>query len=244
MNKSGRDYKTSALPTTRWTSIFQAADQNHPDFHDRLTRLLDLYRPALIAYLVRAHKVKSHEAEELVHDFITDRILEAGLLSKAKQERGRFRSFLFACLQNYVRDHWRGQRRRGVVTELIDLEVHGQCEYKGMSAPELFDVAWVREVLASVVERTKQECEAENRQDIWAIFTARVLEPCLHGVEPVAIEELAAKYNLQATNAVSNITLTGKRKFVRCLRQVILEYVTDPNDVEEEIQHFKKILSG
>ncbi len=190
-----------------------------------------------------ARKIDVSQAEDLVQDFITDRILEANLLNKANREKGRFRGFMFICLNNFIRDKWRRQRRHDVMAESIDIHVHEHLLKSNQSAPDLFDVAWVRELLSQAAEATRQECLAEGRNDIWTIFSARVLEPCLNGKKPVPIEVLASQYNLQTPNAVSNYTLTGKRKFVRCLRLIISDYSANPVEIEEEIQYLKKVLS-
>jgi hypothetical protein len=109
---------------------------------------------------------------------------------------------------------------------------------------EDMDVAWGREVLAQATARMESECAASKREDIWGVFQARVLDPIMGNVPEVSYEDLVARFRLASPAQASNILVTGKRMFLRHLREVIGEYAEDEKVVEEEIEDLRRILSG
>ncbi len=69
--------------------------------------LLARYLPALRAFLISELRLDAHRAEDLLQGFVAERVVEQNLLARADQRRGRFRTFLLACLRNHV-----GMQRR------------------------------------------------------------------------------------------------------------------------------------
>src|SRR6201999_3451227 len=89
---------------------------------------------------------------------------------------------------------------------------------------EHFDVAWARQLLAEAIRRTKEECTASGRADVWGVFETRVLDPMLHDAEPLGYDELVKRFGLTSPTQASNLLVTGKRTFARVLRALVAEY--------------------
>src|SRR5438128_12672171 len=74
------------------------------------------------------------EADDLLQDFIKDRILHPGWLEKADPNKGRFRDLLKSSLRNYVTGEMRKREaaKRGGSQEVVALE---ELEHE-IAAPE------------------------------------------------------------------------------------------------------------
>ena len=88
--------------TTHWSVILAASDVANPNAAAALERLCTIYWPPLYAYL-RRFGCAPEKAEDLAQVFFAH-FLSKECFCRAAPNRGRFRSFLSTCLQNYMRD--------------------------------------------------------------------------------------------------------------------------------------------
>jgi hypothetical protein len=73
------------------------------------------YYPALRDFLRLGMMVScSHEPDDLIQGFVADRILAKSIIKTACRDRGKLsvRSYILACLANYVRDNMKSKARR------------------------------------------------------------------------------------------------------------------------------------
>src|SRR5436309_272570 len=88
---------------TGWTTVLQAKGGTETTRLAALERLLTRYRrPILLEMQCRA-RCPEIEAEELTHQFIHN-CLRRDFLKNVEPEKGRFRSFIKACISNFLRD--------------------------------------------------------------------------------------------------------------------------------------------
>jgi RNA polymerase sigma-70 factor (ECF subfamily) len=225
--------------------IAEAGRGNDAGGRDALGVLLRRYQPALEAHLVQK-RIDPQRVADLVQGFISDKIVEQNLLSRADREKGKFRTFLLTALQNYVVDQVRqenSRKRSPTGGAPLSLEVAAEAAGEPL-ATDVFDVAWAREVLAEAVRRMKAECDASRRQDVWGVFEERILRPSIEGVEPIAYELLVSRFKFKSPVQAANVLITGKRMFVRVLRQVVGEYARDGQEIEQEIADLRQILQA
>ena len=107
-----------------------------------------------------------------------------------------------------------------------------------------FDLSWARHVIGQAVERVKGECEKSNRADVWGVFQARVLGPTLHENEAPSYAELVERFGFKSPTHASNVLVTGKRMFIRTIRDVVAEYGGSNEEIEEEIRDLHRVLAG
>ena len=79
--------------TTRWSLILAAGDPHSAE--SALASLCEIYWFPVYAF-VRRTGASTDDAKDLTQAFFT-RVLEKGYFTEAKQERGRFRSFLLTA---------------------------------------------------------------------------------------------------------------------------------------------------
>jgi DNA-directed RNA polymerase specialized sigma24 family protein len=99
--------KSPSFPTTRWARVVYARDPMHPHARAAVEELCQLYWYPVYCYLRRSG-VRHDEAEDLTQGFFLY-VCEHRTFEKADPVRGRFRSFVLACLKNYASDDRRKQ---------------------------------------------------------------------------------------------------------------------------------------
>jgi DNA-directed RNA polymerase specialized sigma24 family protein len=224
--------------TTNWRDVRRAADADPDLRREALGRLLQLYEPALQAHLVSRFRLELHQAEDLLQDFIRDKVLTEGALAGADPARGKLRTYLLEMLRNYALSAFRRDAARKRAP-LRALSLEDEPGVEGADA-DAFDVAWALRVLGESVRRMRARCAAEAREDLWAVFTGRTLA-LLEGAAPVPYEELAVPFGFASPVQASNALTTARRKFGAILREVIGEYA-DEEQVDEEIDDLKRAL--
>jgi len=234
-----------SFPSTHWSLVTRVGQPNGAGQQQALEQLLIRYLPALKAHLLHRRKIASDWAADLLQGFITDKILERGLIEQADREKGRFRTFLLKALDNYVVSELRRERaKKRSPGDAAFVTVDEARDHDGLSPPvsDVFDLAWAREVLAEAVRWMQVECEKSRRTDIWGVFKCRVLDPTLGQTEPLPYEQLVERFGFQSPTQASNVLITAKRMFVRMLRSVVGEYARDETDIDAELEDLKRIL--
>jgi RNA polymerase sigma-70 factor (ECF subfamily) len=94
-----------------------------------------------------------------VQDFVTNKILERDLVSRADRARGRFRAFLLTALDRFFIDRCRQgkalKRARGEIYSLDD----GPLEPRDKPQADVFDIAWGRMVLKETLRLMREGCQ-------------------------------------------------------------------------------------
>jgi RNA polymerase sigma-70 factor (ECF subfamily) len=230
------------FPATEWSLVERAGGARG----GHLERLLGRYLPALGAYLRFHLGLGAEEAEDLLQSFVAEKVVEQNLIDRADQARGKFRTFLLCTLRNYAVQQKRAgaaARRMPVSGAPVPLEGSVEVSSGDPGPAEQFEIAWARQTIAEATLRVRGECERTGRVDVWTILNERVIRPALDGVEPVGYEELVGRLGLAAPIQACNLLTTGKRMFIRCLREVVADY-TSGEDPDAEIAELRAILAS
>lgn len=234
------------FPTTRW-SLLQAVG-NSDDPHARriaLEKIVHRYTPALRAHAIRTGLVRTDDADDLLQNFIADRVLATDLIGRADPSRGRFRNFIRRVLSDYAVEQRRyssaKKRSPGHIASLTS---------KGISPPSTTDTAdrqfdreWGKQVVSEAIKQMEVECARVEREDLWDVFETRLLRPLFDNSESESYEQLARRINASSASQASNLLVTCKRMFGRVIRDVVSEYLLSEEDVEDEIRDLFSVLS-
>ena len=213
------------FPTTDWSMVAHAADGDGREQRRAAEELLRRYVPVMRSYLRAKWRLPVEQADELLQGFLVAKVVEEGLLGKANRGRGRFRTFLATALDRYAIDqHRRAASASRQSGEVVSLEQDPDLEQAAPPEGDAFELAWAREVLRVALSLMQRDCEAAGRQDVWAVFEARVLGPMLENTEPVPLAELMRRLKLDSPEQVSNLAITAKRMFARGLRAILAKY--------------------
>jgi RNA polymerase sigma-70 factor (ECF subfamily) len=231
--------------TTHWTVVLAAGRRSTPQSDHALEELCRTYWFPLYAYVRRRGHTKE-DAEDLTQAFFA-RFLEKNYLEGLSVERGRFRAFLLASLKHFLANEWdKAQRqKRGGQAQHLSLDwqtADTQFQVAATTEPspdKAFDREWAVALLAKVIERLHGEYEAEGRGKQFAEL--KVFLTAWKGT----LSHAAAARALSMDEGAARVAVHRLRKRYRqLLRDEIAQTLTDPAQVEEEMQALFGAFSG
>ncbi|MEK7674973.1 MAG: sigma-70 family RNA polymerase sigma factor [Verrucomicrobiota bacterium] len=242
---AGGERTGAVFATTHWSVVLAAGQSGDTAAGPALEALCRAYWYPVYAFL-RRRGIQPADAEDFTQGFFAH-LLERGVLGRANPERGRFRSFLLACLNHYVadeRDKARAQRRGGGQAGwALDLSGAGRryaLEPAHEETPDrLFEKQWALTIMERALERLREEQTAAGRGREF-----EVLQQFLTGAtEGGDYSEAAARAGLSA-NAVAVAVHRLRRRFRDWVREEAAATLAVPGDVEEELRHLLAALRG
>jgi DNA-directed RNA polymerase specialized sigma24 family protein len=227
---------------TLWSEVLAAGKLDQPDSARALERLCQVYWYPIYAYL-RRRGFDRHAAKDLTQGFFLY-LVKKNLVQAADPEKGRFRSFLLGSLKNFVSNEEGRERalKRGGDKQLISLDeelAEGRYihEPKDDRSPEkLFDRRWALTVLDEAGRRLEKEFKEADAEREFA-----ELKSFLNSDRGLAYAELSARLN-RSEVALRSTVSRMRRRFRELLAEVIRETVSDPAQVEAEMNHLKEAL--
>ncbi len=234
----------ATFATTHWSVVLAARSSDSPRAREALETLCRTYWYPLYAF-VRRQGSSPQDAQDLTQAFFAH-LLRKDFLDGVGPEKGRFRTFLVACLKHFLADQWekaRAQKRGGVcLTAPLDLEqAEGRYHVEGrheLSAEQLYERRWALDLLEQVLDRLRQEAVAAGKAGVF-----EALQGCLAG-EPLdgPYAQLGAKLGL--SEAALKVTVHRLRRRCReLLREAVAQTVTRPEEIDEELRYLFAVVS-
>lgn len=239
MARSGAK-KISRFPATQWSLVGRAGGVDEPLRQRALEELLRVYVPALRSFLVEARGLSGDLAEEMLQQFIADKIMAAKLLQKADQGRGKFRSFVVKSLNNFVNSKLKSLQKEQART--VALDEAEACLTVSSTAICRFEEEWVRQLVMDALGMMEADCEQRGRADLWGIFKRRVVVPLLTEVEPASYESVVEELGIDSPRQAINLLASAKRVFMRHLRAAVGRYVDGDEGIDREIADLRAIV--
>jgi RNA polymerase sigma factor (sigma-70 family) len=233
----------AVFATTHWSVVLAAGNADAVGAREALSRLCQTYWYPLYAYARRCGH-SQHDAQDLTQSFFA-RILEENWMAKSDPQRGRFRSFLLASMRHFMANEWKREHRqkRGGGQTILSLnddsaENRYQLEPVERKTPEnLFERGWALSLLDSVLAKLEAEYRSEGKAE-WM----DTLRPALTS-ERASINYAEIAKKLAMTETAARVAVHRLRQqYRRMLRAEVAHTVGSPEEVEEELRHFFKVL--
>ncbi|MCL5743534.1 MAG: sigma-70 family RNA polymerase sigma factor [Acidobacteria bacterium] len=240
----GKAAHESCFTTTHWSVVLAAGQRDSPEAADALERLCRTYWYPLYAY-VRRQGSSPEDAQDLTQEFFA-RLLAKDFPGGVRPERGRFRSFLLACLQHFLADEREKARaaRRGGNRPALSLDMKTaadryQLEARVETDPEsLFERRWALDLLERVLDRLRDEAADSGRGTVFD-----ELECCLLGDRPTdTYAQLGSRLGLSET-AVKVTVHRLRQRYRELLREEVAHTVTRPEELEAEMRYLLEVVS-
>lgn len=233
--------KRSRFPDTRWSLVGLAASpKDDVARHQALTELLSIYKPALTKFILESRRVPVDMVDDLVQDFITDKILGRKLLHHVDQRKGKFRNYLARSLNNFANTKLKKEiKYRSTVSEK---ELSSIPDLLMDQPTDTFDQEWVKQVVYHALDLMKAYCTEQDRMDLWDIFCMRVVDPMLHDKNPVAYIEIVRRLKIRTPRQAINLLATAKRCFLRNLKEAVGQYVQGEREINDEVADLRLIV--
>jgi RNA polymerase sigma-70 factor (ECF subfamily) len=238
------DRGRNTFATTHWSLVIAAGGPQTSESSAALEVLCRTYWYPLYAY-VRRFGYDIDRAEDTVQAFFLH-FLEHESFQSARQDRGRFRSFLLGSLKHFIANEYDHARalKRGGGQPLASLDVaSGEGRYalepRDDTSPEtLFERRWAVTLLDRVHMQLRSTLVRSGKG---ALFEQ--LKDHITGVETnVAYKDIGAATGL-SEGAVRVTVHRLRRRFRDLLREEIRQTVSDPAEVDSEIDFLLGVLS-
>jgi RNA polymerase sigma-70 factor (ECF subfamily) len=224
--------------TTQWSLVLAAGDREHPAQREALATLCKDYWSPIYAYIRRL----GHDADssrDLTQGFFA-RLLEKDYLASARQERGRFRSFLLASVKHYLsheRDRERAQKRGGGVVPLpLDRETaerqYQRIRSKDAGPDRIFEKRWAVAILEKALTLLRQEMERDGQAERFRQLSGTLTGETIEGGYRQAAEALEL-----SEQTIKVAVHRMRRRFSGLVREEVERTVDDPSEVDEEIRY-------
>jgi RNA polymerase sigma-70 factor (ECF subfamily) len=187
---------------------------------------------------IRRKGYSREESEDLSQAFFA-RVLEHGTLAQAREERGRFRSFLLVSVTHFLaneRDRQQARKRGGGATTLsFDFEcgeeTYSHEPYHGITPEVLFARQWAAALLDRVLSYQREEYAGRGQA-----LQFDLLKGFLTGdADGETYQQLASKLDMSGA-AVRTAVYRLRRRHAEILREEIAATVADPREVDDEIR--------
>jgi RNA polymerase sigma factor (sigma-70 family) len=236
--------KGGGLPSTHWSVVLSAAESSSPISEMAKQKLCQTYWYPVYAF-IRRQGSSHHDAEDLTQEFFRQFIGDQAVQA-AHPSKGKFRSFLLACLQNLIHKEWRRENaeKRGGGCILVPLEgLQPEERYRLEPADEstpakVFDRCWAMSVLDAAMNGLREEYESSGRARLFA-----ELKGTVSGGVSAAYEEIAARLGMRE-GAVKVAAHRLRHRYGEMLRTEVANTVGGEDDVEQELEDLMAILSG
>lgn len=231
--------------TTHWSVVLAAGTLESPDARAALTRLCETYWYPLYC-CVRRHGHSPEDAQDFTQAFIA-KLLEKNQIALADRERGRFRTFLLRSLENFLHNqHERAaaqKRGSGRLLETWDPET-AEKRYRAeslqqLSPEQLYERRWAATLLTGTLARLRRDFLAGDRVELFDL-----LEPHLWG------DDTSSPYAQVATAlAMTEVAVKGtmhrlRKRYRELLRDEIAQTVGSDEEVDDELQHLRRVLAS
>jgi DNA-directed RNA polymerase specialized sigma24 family protein len=220
----------SQFQTTEWTKIL-----NSSIGESILGELYNKYSKPLYSYL-RRKGFNNDQAKDLVHGFFCEKVLGQQLIQKADRTKGKFRTFLLTAIQHYAIDI----HRKSKPLKQLDEEIERPSD---ANDPETeFVIAFVKELIHSVLIELEEECKSKNKMTHWHIFRLWLLEPDI-STKKTNMKAICAKFNINDVDKAYNMISNIKERFIIIFRRRLSHYLASETEIDEEIKFYIEIFS-
>jgi RNA polymerase sigma factor (sigma-70 family) len=223
--------------TTHWTVVLAAGRNACPEADRALEQLCQAYWYPLYAY-VRRRGYSPADAEDLTQAFFA-RLLEKKFLADLDQKKGKFRAFLLAALKHFLANEWdktqrqkRGGGQHHLSFDWQTADTKFQVADGTTPGPDRsFDREWALALLDTVIQRLKQESEADGKGKLFDQLKVFLTA----GTGELSHAEAARNLGLDET-AVRVAVHRLRKRYRGLLREEIAQTLADPAMVDEEMQ--------
>jgi RNA polymerase sigma-70 factor (ECF subfamily) len=208
-----------------------------------MERLCRTYWPPLYAY-IRRDGYDVAEAQDLTQDFFA-RFLSRDYLQQLRHQEGKFRSFLLAYLKHFLSEQRRraGAQKRGAGYVFVSLdEPAGEDGYllepvDELTPDQVFERRWAQTVLQTALNRLRAEYAARAQAALFERL--QDYQPREPGGQSYA--QLGDEFAMSEA-AVKSAVQRMRHRHRELLREEIAQTVSRPEEIEEELRHFRALL--
>ena len=246
------------FPVTRRSAVVSVKSDD-PAVRARSFELLvrAYYKPVYVHVRLRWNR-SAETARDLTQEFFA-RAFEKRYFCSYDPSKALFRTYLKACLDRFVIQEARSERRvkRGGGFARLSLDFEGAENEIGTAGPPsaqsldaCFDAAWMRSLLSSAVDSLREMCAEQGKDPYFAVFRKYVLDDDAQSsssqgsgngarTRRSSYSAVAQQLGLTVTDVTNYLSWT-RREF----RRIVLDQLRDITATEEEFRSEARALLG
>ena len=231
--------------TTQWTLVWQAVDEDSQHGRPALEELIRRYWLPLYGF-ARRRGLSREDAEDATQEFLAS-LVRGELLDAADPAKGKFRTFLLVAWKRFLVDEFRKRQalRRGGDVNLLSLDFGGgeqrwqELESREPDPDRFYALSWANALLDEVRRRLRTTYASRERQAVFTTLMPRLTET----LNKHQYDQLATELSL-SPSAVKVALHRLRQRFGQTLREVVLETLDDPGEIDAEITELLSVLSS
>jgi len=234
-----------SFASTHWSVVLMAGQEPSPESAVALETLCRAYWYPLCAF-VRCEGHQPAAAADLTQEFFAQLLASQGLAG-VDRRKGKFRSFLLACMKHLLANEWqrahRQKRGGGCPHFSLDAamaEDRYRLDLADAAAPDkIYERRWAEAVIDAVTRRLQAEFTTAGMSARFEVLKGFLLAD----EEPASYAQTAGQLNM-TEGAVRTAIYRLRQRYGELLRAEIAQTVTGPHELEEELRHFVAVLGG
>jgi RNA polymerase sigma factor (sigma-70 family) len=225
--------------TTRWTLVLASARDQSQTGRAALAALCQTYWYPLYAF-ARRRGHSPHDSQDLTQGFFLH-ILEHRALSGVDRLKGKFRSFLLACFQNYLSAETRRAQRlkRGGQCQFVSLDLESaenRYRYEPadyLTAEKIFEARWALALLDHATMVLRDEYAGRGKELLFNTLKGYV--GIGENTSEASYEEAAKALGI-GVGTVKTFIHRLRNRYLAVVREEVARTVSDPAEIESEIR--------
>lgn len=206
----------SRFPETRDSAVARLAGTNGLDTSAEYERIVAEYWKPIYKYIRIRHRKSNEDAKDLTQAFFAA-AMEKQYFRAYCQQHAAFRTFLRACLDHFIANASRRDRRQpcfALALDSAEREIE-DLSIDSVSNPEEFLYReWQRELFSKAVIRLRQECLSTGRHIQFRAFERYILDG------DCSYEEASAELCVSVTD-FTNYLFAMRGRFRRIARDLM-----------------------
>jgi len=237
--------RNATFATTHWSVVLAVGRQESPQAAQALETLCRTYWYPLYAH-ARRQGHNPEDAQDLTQAFFAH-LLRQDFLRGVGPEKGRFRSFLLACLNHFLSDArdraQAAQRGRGQPLMSLDVDLaerrYREESVDGLTPEIAYERRWAATLLGHARTRLAGEYAAHGKTDL----LHRLEEFPLGERGESSFRDCAVRLGLRES-ALKSAVHRMRLRYRELVREEVAHTVNDPAEVEAEIRYLIAVVSG
>lgn len=241
-SSSSFDSDKGGFATTRWSIVGVAGGARTVEGRVALEQLCSIYWQPVYVY-IRRKGYQPSDAQDLTQGFFTD-LLEKESIGVAEPTRGRFRTFLLACLANYLHNAHREQNalKRGGGRKILQVdfsrgdEVCSQPVEKSNPESE-FEKGWALALIEAAWKQLKQDWIRSGKEELFQALRKQMM-----GAGNEAYKVLAERFGM-TEGGVKVAAHRLRQQYADALLREVSATVGDAKSAKEELEYLIAVVS-
>jgi DNA-directed RNA polymerase specialized sigma24 family protein len=226
--------------TTRWSVVLLAGQEVSPQSAAALEKLCHVYWQPIYLF-ARRRGWPEEDAKDLTQQFFA-RLLERNDFTGLDPKKGKFRTFLLAAFTHFLSNEYDRanalKRGGGKIISLHEVPTGDICHEAELSPATIYDLGWAKTILQTALHELKAEMSAAGKSAQFTELKSFLTSNAAAGDYALVAPRLGVE-----ASSVPVLVHRLRQRYRELVRAEVLQTVTSPTELEEEMRHLFDVLN-